>query len=150
MPLDARLTQLTLRVRKPDADLLAYCETVLKKPADEKPHHPLEKIYAERAKMQAASPDDISIPLQTFKIGGLGIAAIPFEVFTETGLEIKEKSPFQPAFTMELANGSFGYLPPPRQHELGGYETWLGTSKVEKEASVKIVDQLMNMFESMK
>ena len=26
-------------------------------------------------------------------------------------------------FLIELANGSYGYLPPPNQHELGGYET---------------------------
>ena len=45
------------------------------------------------------SPDQVSIMLQTFRIGDLGIAAIPFEVFTETGLEIKQKSPFKPTFT---------------------------------------------------
>jgi neutral ceramidase len=59
--------------------------------------------------------------LQTIGIGDLGIAAIPFEVFTESGLEIKQKSPLKPAFTIELANGSSGYLPTPRHHALGGY-----------------------------
>ncbi len=150
LPLAARLSELTLKVRKPDAKLLEYCETVQKKPADEKPYHSLEKIYADRVMMQAKSPDEVKVPLQTFRIGSLGIAAIPFEVFTETGLEIKERSPFQPSFTMELANGSFGYLPPPRQHDLGGYETWLGTNKVERDASEKIVNQLMTMFGEMK
>jgi neutral ceramidase len=148
--LDARKTELSLRVRKPDAQLLAYCENILKKPADEKPYHPHEKIYAERVMMQASSPDEVNVPLQTIRIGSLGIAAIPFEVFTETGLEIKERSPFQPSFTMELANGSYGYLPPPRHHDLGGYETWLGTNKVERQASEKIVEKLMAMFGEMK
>jgi hypothetical protein len=47
---------------------------------------------------------------------------------------------------MELANGGYGYLPTPEQHKLGGYETWLGTNKVEEQASVKIVDALLEMF----
>jgi len=34
--------------------------------------------------------------------------------------------------------GGMAYLPTPRQHDLGGYETWLGTNRVEREASVKI------------
>ena len=39
--------------------------------------------------------------------------------------EIKAKSPAPRTFLIELANGSYGYLPPPNQVELGGYETWL-------------------------
>jgi len=38
------------------------------------------------------------------------------------------------------------YLPTPRHHELGGYETWMGTCKVQEDASVAIVDQLFAML----
>lgn len=75
----------------------------------------------------------------------LGICAIPFEVFVEIGLEIKAKSPFAQTFTISLANGSYGYLPTVAQHELGGYETWLGTNKVEIQAAPKIVRMLMSI-----
>ncbi|NUQ86017.1 MAG: hypothetical protein HUU11_15000, partial [Anaerolineales bacterium] len=95
-------------------------------------------------------PETLSIILQTFRIGELGLAASPFEVFTETGLELKAKSPFRPTFTIELANGGYGYLPTPEQHELGGYETWLGTNRVEREASRKIVRTLLGLFEQVK
>ena len=54
--------------------------------------------------------------------------------------------PFKDTFTIELANGSYGYLPTPEQHRLGGYETWLGTSYVEENASRKIVESLLEMF----
>ncbi len=47
---------------------------------------------------------------------------------------------------MELANGHYGYLPTPEQHELGGYETWLGTNLLEKEASRKIAATILDMF----
>ena len=80
----------------------------------------------------------------------LGIAAIPFEVFSEIGLELKARSPLKPSFTIELANGGYGYLPTPEQHKLGGYETWLGTNKVEVQSSVKIVNALLEMFAELK
>jgi hypothetical protein len=95
-------------------------------------------------------PDNIDVILQTFRIGELGIAAIPFEVFTETGLHIKAKSPFETSFTIELANGNYGYLPTPAQHKLGGYETWLSTNKVETEASEKILTELLKLFNKLK
>jgi hypothetical protein len=108
--------------------------------------HPLEKIYAQRLLQQADAPDQVSIPMQALRIGDVGIFAIPFEVFTETGLELKERSPLRPAFTISLANGSYGYLPTPRQHALGGYETWLGTNFVEVEASTKITSTLLRLM----
>jgi neutral ceramidase len=92
----------------------------------------------------------VSVVLQALRIGDVGIAAIPFEVFAETGLELKQKSPLKPTFTVELANGWYGYLPTPEQHELGGYETWLGTNRVEVEASRKIVATLLELFAQLK
>lgn len=72
------------------------------------------------------------------RIGKLGIAALPFETFAEIGLKIKSKSPLRPTFVTSLANGAEKYLPTPEQRELGGYETRLGTNRVEKQASVKV------------
>jgi hypothetical protein len=75
---------------------------------------------------------------------------MPFEVLVEIGLEIKEKSPFPHTFIIELANGGYGYLPPPNQHKLGGYETWLGTSRFEENASVVLTEQLLEMLEELR
>lgn len=143
--LAAATAELTLKVRKPTAEMLARLEGIVQSgdPQAIKVH---EDAYAERLRRLAASPDTVTILLQTLRIGDVGIAAIPFETFAETGLEIKEKSPLRHTFTIELANGSYGYLPTPPQHELGGYETWMGTSNVETEASVKIVKTLLELF----
>ena len=146
VPLKAAKSELNLHVRKPGSQMLADAQAVLQKPATEKLPHPLTRIYAERIIQLKEWPDSINIILQTFRIGDLGIAAIPFEVFAETGLEIKAKSPFKPSFTIELANGYYGYLPTPEQHKLGGYETWFSTNRVETEASRKIVAELMKLF----
>ena len=41
-------------------------------------------------------------------------------------------------------------LPTPRQHALGGYETWLGTNKVEVEASEKIVRTILELLRGLR
>jgi hypothetical protein len=147
--LNAICNEITLNVRKPDEKLIKRSRDVLSRPDSIKPAHNLENSYAAKVINMLEWPDDIDIVLQTFRIGDLGIAAIPFETFAEIGFEIKEKSPFKTTFTIELANGSYGYLPTPENHKLGGYETWWSTNKVEKEASTKIVKNLIESFNSM-
>ena len=149
VPLGMRQQELELAVRKPTPAQLAHAKKVLAEPK-RKDKFPHERSYAARAIQLLESPDTVRIMLQSVRIGELGIFAIPFEVFSEIGLELKDRSPFKPSFTMELANGGYGYLPTPEQHELGGYETWLGTSKVEVQASVKIVNALLKMSAELK
>lgn len=149
VPLGMRQVELSLKVRKPTPEQLQRAKDILAgaPPLPERPH---EETYARRIIHQQEAPDTISVPIQALRIGELGIAAIPFEVFAEIGLEIKEKSPFRPTFTISHANGSYGYLPTPRQHELGGYETWLGTCRVEEQASVKITEAVLQMFDQLR
>src|SRR5690606_26969691 len=141
--LAAAQKELKLNVRKPTPEQLKYFDDVESGKVE---GHRLTLNYARRVRDLATSPDTVSIPVQVLRIGDIGIAASPFETFAETGLEIKEKGPLSHTFTIELANGSYGYLPTPEQHELGGYETWLGTNKVQKDASRKIVAELMSLF----
>jgi neutral ceramidase len=151
VPLKAAAGELELGVRRPTPEMITWAEAVLAKPQDAEATHRLERPYAERTlAARDAQPDTIKAVTQAFRIGDLGIAAIPFEVFTEIGLEIKARSPFADTFTVELANGSNGYLPTPKHHDLGGYETWLGTNRVEREASVKITKQTLEMLEKVK
>ena len=70
----------------------------------------------------------------------------PFEVFAKIGLELKQRSPIQPLMNISIANGSHGYLPTPEQHKLVGYETWIGVNKVQLDASVKMVNALVEML----
>ncbi|MDF1753897.1 MAG: hypothetical protein P1U89_14035 [Verrucomicrobiales bacterium] len=88
--------------------------------------------------------------IQAIRIGDQAIVSMPFEVLVEIGLEIKEKSPFPHTFLIELANGGYGYLPPPNQHKLGGYETWLGTSRFEENSSDLLIRELLEMLDELK
>ncbi|MSU73250.1 MAG: hypothetical protein EXS43_13095 [Opitutus sp.] len=148
--LKAAQSELTLQMRHPAAELVARAQQIIARPANVSPVHRNELAYAQRTLNAKDWPETVNIILQTFRIGDLGIAAVPFETFTETGLEIKAKSPFKDTFTIELANGGYGYLPTPEQHELGGYETWLGTNRVEKEASRKIMARVQELFSQVK
>ncbi|WP_149243393.1 neutral/alkaline non-lysosomal ceramidase N-terminal domain-containing protein [Dyadobacter sp. 32] len=148
--LKAAESELQLNVRKPTNEQVRWAQQVVTRADTVKPKHRLEKTYAERTLQMQEWPEQINVILQTYRVGELGIAAIPFETFAETGLEIKAKSPFRPTFTIELANGGYGYLPTPEQHKLGGYETWLSTNRVEKEATQKIVAELLSLFSTMK
>ena len=147
--LAAAACDLELQVRKPTPEMIEYLASVTES-EDAERRHRREAIYAERIDKIMEAPETVEVPLQTLQIGDLGVTAIPFEVFTEIGLELKKSSQFEDIFTIELANGSYGYLPTPRQHRLGGYETWLGTNFVQENASELIVKQLLGLFESMK
>ena len=87
------------------------------------------------------------LKLQAIRIGALGIAAAPCEVFASTGLEIKAQSPLAQTFTVTLANGYNGIPANPARPQLGGYETWLARSSYsEVEASEKIRDELLRLL----
>ncbi len=141
-----RETEIEVKVRKPSADDIAAAKERLSK-AGEFPYKTMPDIYARETLKLTEYPDTVKLKLQAIRIGELGIVAIPAEVFTEIGLEIKRRSPLQPTFTIALANGWNGYLPTPQQHELAGYETWRARSSyLEVDASPKIVTMLLKLL----
>ncbi len=148
--LSARMKDLALEARKPTLERVAYAKEILARPKDAKPRHVREPNYAQRTLQMAEAPERVAVPIQAFRIGDLGIAAIPFEVFTDIGLEIKKRTPLARQFTVSLANGSYGYLPTPEHHQLGGYETWLGTNRVEVEASRKITETVLQLLAALR
>lgn len=136
---------LQLAVRKPSNEDIAYAKEVLST-AGEFPYKTMKAIYARETMKLIDYPATVPVKVQVLKVGPVAVYSIPCEVFTEIGLEIKEKSPVKPCFTVSLANGYNGYLPTPRQHEWGGYETWRARSSyLEEQASVKIVAKLLEL-----
>ncbi len=140
-----------LAVRKPSAEELDRARKILDEQKDAKNLKGTPAIYARESVLLAKYPDRVAAKMQAMRIGDLGIAAIPCEVFTEIGLDIKKRSPLKPTFTIELANGYNGYLPTPAQHKLGGYETWRARSSyLETEASVKIAATILDLLKQVK
>jgi neutral ceramidase len=140
--------ELELGVRKPAAEDVERAEAILEK-AKGRPLKGVEEVYARETVLLARYPDKVRLKVQAVRVGDLGIAAIPCEVFAEIGLEIKKKSPLRPTFTVSLANGYNGYLPTPGQHALGGYETWRARSSyLEVPASEAITAAVLELLET--
>ncbi|MEA3365659.1 MAG: hypothetical protein U9Q79_08475, partial [Candidatus Hydrogenedentes bacterium] len=149
VPLDAAVKELELGVRLPSEEEVARAREIMA--AAEGPEmKSLAEIYARETVLLSEYPEQVSLLVQALRIGDLSVAAIPCEVFAETGLEIKDKSPFSDTFTIELANGYNGYLPTPQQHELGGYETWRARSSyLETDAAVAITEAVLELFDQL-
>ena len=147
VPLGVAMREIPLAVRVPSAEDLRWAEGVLKDPPKIHRH---EETYARRTLAAGNYPARVSLPLQALRIGDVGIAAVPAETFVEIGLEIRKSSPFPRTFTISIANGSYGYLPTPEHHALGGYETWRGTSNLEVQASRKITDTLLELLSALR
>ena len=145
VPVRMRETRLRLDRRVPDAKRLAWAKTILTKMGDRKPRNKAE-VYAREAVFLHEEPTR-ELRLQAVRIGRMGIAAVPCEVYGITGLKLKARSPLVPTMNIELANGCEGYIPPPEQHRLGGYNAWPArTAGLEEQAEPKIVEALLGLL----
>ncbi len=144
--LDMLERRLTLRRRVPDPARLSWAREMVEEMQGRKPKNRPEVYALEQLCLHKDQQRELK--LQVLRIGSLGIAAIPCEVYGITGLKIKAQSPLEHTFNIELANGSEGYIPPPEQHVLGGYTTWPARSAaLEVGAEPRIVDTLLSMLE---
>jgi len=157
-PLGARYRELALSWRKIGPEMIAWAkDTEAKAPKLSKgdipvgarwpttPEYVQKLSYAGRVQILAEAKNPAVTPVQVVRIGDICIGSFPTETFAETGLEFKKRSPFKHSFMVELNHAYMGYLPTPRHFELGGYETWPGTNYLEPQASVKMIDALLEM-----
>lgn len=132
---------LELRYRVPDEKRLAWARPIAAKIENDLPKDK-EEVYAREA-LILHERQKTSVKLQAIRIGDLSIATLPNEVYAITGLKLREMSPLEMHFNIELANGAEGYIPPMEQHGLGGYTTWPArTAGLEVKAEPAMVDTL--------
>lgn len=144
--LDARYRELDVKWRKIEPELIAWAkETEAKAPRIQGGKADLPLAYAGRVQRLAEASPETKFPAQILRIGDICIGSSPCETFAETGVEFRKRSPFEKSFMVELAHGYYGYMPTPRHFELGGYETWPGTNNTESQASVKLMNALLEM-----
>ncbi len=140
-------TELLLRRRLPSAARLEWAKELNAVRGSARPRNQAE-VYAEQAVWLRDHPT-AKLVLQAVRIGELGLAAIPNEVYSITGLKLKAQSPLVPLAVLELAGGAEGYIPPPEQHYLGGYTTWPArTAGLEPTAEPQIVEAAVQLLES--
>jgi neutral ceramidase len=148
--LKAGLRECVVSTRRPAPAEVAQARVIV---AD----RPAEKLsgwtdnFAREQLLLAEWAPQVSMPLQVFRVGAVAIAAWPGEIFAASGLDLKRRSPLKPLFNIGLANGWYGYIPPPEQFTNGAYETWrMRTSPLETNAIPKMTDCLLDLLESMR
>ncbi len=146
VPLSMKEERIACKVRMPSAEEVKEAEEFSKSFAGRKPKT-LEEIYARETLFLSNMPATRELKLQAIRIGDLGIATIPNEVISSTGLNVKKDSPLKTTFVVELANGCEGYLLTPELIAMGGYTAWRArTACLEGESEGQIRGTLQKLL----
>lgn len=138
--------RLAMRYRIPDAQRLEWAKRIVAE-MGERPAKTNTEVYA-REQILLHERQSTEIVLQAVRIGNIAIATTPNETYALTGIKLKLQSPMPKTMVIELANGGDGYIPPPEQHPLGGYNTWAArTAGLETTAEPKIVATDLRLLE---
>ncbi|MBW3597128.1 MAG: hypothetical protein KY475_07615 [Planctomycetes bacterium] len=138
--------RMELRYRTPDKQRLEWAQRIVEAMGDRPPKDTTE-VYA-REQVILHELQSTEVVQQAVRIGDIGIATTPNETYALTGLKIKLQSPLPQTMVIELANGGDGYIPPPEQHLLGGYNTWAARSAgLEVQAEPKMTETALQLLE---
>ena len=148
LPLAMAESRMTLNYRVPDQQRLEWARNVVAGFENGLPKTSAE-VYAREA-IILHERQKTEVVNQAITLGELGLSTTPCETYAITALKIKAMSPLKKNFVIELANGGDGYIPPPEQHVLGGYNTWPARSAgLEVQAEPKMVESMLKMLESL-
>lgn len=141
-------SRMMLNYRVPDKQRLEWAQMVVEELGENLPKTK-EEIYA-REQIFLHEKQQTEVVVQALRLGDkIAIATTPNETYALTGLKIKAASPTDHTMVIELANGGDGYIPPPEQHLLGGYNTWPARSAgLEVEAEPKITEAAIQLLET--
>ncbi|MDP6444059.1 MAG: hypothetical protein QF805_09745, partial [Pirellulaceae bacterium] len=138
--------RMTLKYRVPNKQRLEWAQRIVEEMGEREPRNQTE-VYA-REQIILHERQSTEIVVQAIRIGDICIATTPCETYALTGIKLKLQSPRKKTMVIELANGGDGYIPPPEQHLLGGYNTWSARSAgLEVAAEPKIVAALLSLLE---
>ena len=73
------------------------------------------------AAVEAGDPTH-DLHIQAIRVNDVVLVAMDMEIFFETGLEIRERSPLPDTFVLGYTNGCFGYLPRGEDYPDGGWK----------------------------
>ena len=138
--------RLQLNYRVPDQQRLEWAHRIVDAMGDRPPKNTTE-VYA-REQIILDERQSTEVVVQALRIGDIAIATTPTETYALTGLKLKLQSPLRRTVVFDLTNGGDGYIPPPEQHSLGGYNTWPARSAgLEVQAEPKITETALQLLE---
>jgi len=102
----------------------------------------VQKVFRQQLKrLRESGETSARTILQAWRIGEVGFASVPGELFVEWGLKIKAESPFPWTFPVELGADYLGYMVTAQAWKAGGYESLTcGSARPSVDAVACLVD----------
>ena len=117
-PLAARLDSLEIPYYRRDASILREAAELRRR----EQISPKDQYFASRVESWPFDGQAAQVPIQAMRLGEVGLVALPAEIFTAVGMEIKRYAPSSKTMVVELANARVSsYVPTEAQAERGGY-----------------------------
>jgi len=148
--LDVELDSIELAVRMPSAAEVTTAKRYIETHLQDRLPKTLDENYARETVLLSEMPPTRKLNLQAIRLNDFVIVANPCESYNETGLKLRQASPFRLTMNIGLANGHAGYIPPPELFQLGGYTTWrCRSSCLEEQAEPKMVEGLTRAMQTL-
>jgi hypothetical protein len=104
----------------------------------------------------------IEVGVQGLRVGDVALIATPFEMFFETGMAIKTRSPIAHTEVLGYSNGTAGYLPRAQDYPRGGWsvearyavpdlfpQSWLWPVVIHPDAEGMVVEAAVGVLEDL-
>lgn len=131
------------------ADAVESAWPAMRKAIDWTPvlHHHVQMLELPRREFHDED-DRLAIEVHALRLGHAGMVTNPFELFLDYGLEIRERSPADWTFVVQLA-GPGSYLPTERAVEHGGYGATRGSREIGPQGGAELVDWSVQTLSSL-
>lgn len=112
--------------------------------------HGFSSVYEVSAVLErATTPETKTMDLKVMSIGNIGMIFAPYEMFGETALDIKARSPYDFTFVVTCGEGAMGYMPTPIGFEINSYESHVtdfarGTAEELADTFVNLLTEIKN------
>lgn len=148
--------EVTVKVRNCDAEeeeetIATYCAKVKCDQVFGLAPGEIAAIFREsRAPLAAHRGEGRHTWVSVMRIEDVAIVGVPYELFTQLGVDIKRRSPFRHTFVAGLATDWLGYVGNAEAYRLGGYQMWMrlhswtehGTGELFVHEAVNLLDEL--------
>jgi hypothetical protein len=96
---------------------------------------------------QQDSPAETEV--MVLRLGEAAVVGLPGEIFCESGLAIKARSPARHTLVAELANDAIGYVPAAEAFRQGGYEPTIGSAQYREDSAQRLVDAAVEQLRAL-
>ena len=101
--------------------------------------------HANAVRGKAGMGKSRTLELNTFRVGSIGFTTGTYEMFSEAGIAIRERSPFENTF---LLTGNFSYIPSKEAYDYQCYEAVTGF--FDRGTGERLVDEYIEMLNEIK